>query len=897
MRKSLILIAIIFCIFLTSLEDLPFSSRSLLTENSLSEEMIPENSSVLRASIIPAGWTYHSLIALDQSTPTPDYNVKIVLTPSNFDYSRAQISGADIRFFDLKNNPLSYWIELWDSIGTSIIWVKIPDAGTSSFNMFSGNTAASSGSDGEATFLFFDDFLGSVIDSSKWTTESDTYSTSDVAGGVVSLQTDTPSDHASSVHIGFSDFYVNHGQTYGAKGANGVSTGRTYGPSDTFFTRNFTYEVGWEVTDNALSYETWFTHEIRRIHASLAEFDNGTAVIAHTNSSTIPTLPLQVRILTMDMYAGPGTWYGEALQSTDSWGMGHAVRARTWHDGTGSPEIRCDWVFVRKCAESEPLSSIINDPIRLHSPEATVYNSPMSGYYPATFGFENERHTATGLELEFLDEYSTAGEYVGIGVHDGPIYGHKKVLHIGDAQAATYTYGVHYFNTPPNTGTIQFYTLVENIHAPYTGTHYLQLRAFDDTIAVEIRINVVSATLSNLEYSDGTTWHSISDLVSYEWYHHSIQFDCELGANGQFTWTVANENGTEISRVQNVEFQNDLDTLDELYLASDIPTYFGATQWDAFGFSWDPNYYVGDNLNEGLLLNYTTPTPPFWTGYSLDGGANITTLGNTTILMPPVGVHTVQVFGNDSLGNNYRSELRKYEVLELPSAPLNLQATAGEHSVTLNWAPPSYDGGSVITHYNIYRGTSSGSHSFLNSTTGTTLDDSTVVAGTTYYYVVTAVNSAGESFFSNEAWATPIVPATVPTPPRGLLATPSEDNIHLSWSPPTDTGGRAISHYNIYRGTSSGSYSFLEDTSNTFFEDTTIVRETTYYYVVTAVNPIGESEYSDEVSATLPMLSDTTTTTTSGEPGTPRITSFSSFLTLSLSLGILVLFRDRFKRK
>jgi hypothetical protein len=847
-------------------------------------------------SVIPAGWTYHDQITLDPATPTSDYNVKIVLNSSNFDYSRSQANGADIRFFDLANNPLSYWIEVWDSIDTSIVWVRIPDAGTSSFNMFSGNPAASSESNGEATFLFFDDFLGSAINLTKWTTESDTYSTSTVAEGIVSLQTDTPNDNAPSVHIGFSDFYVDHGQDYGAIGPNGVGTGRPYGPSDIFFTRNITYNRGWEQTDYAFPYETWFTPEIRWKSASLAEFDNGTATISHTNSSTIPTLPLQVRILTMDMYAGYGTWFGEALQSIPSWGVGHAVRARTWHDGTGAPEIRCDWVLVRKCAVTEPVTSVIDYMIQIHSPEATVYNYPMSGYFPATFGFENERHTATGLELEFLDEYSTAGEYVGIGVHDGPIYGHHKVLHIGDAQSGTYTYGVHLFDNPPNTGTIEFFTLVENVHMP-SGTHYFQLRASDDTIAIETRINVVGSTMSNLEYSDGAIWHLISNLTSYVWYHHSIQFDCELGVNGQFTWTISTENGTELSRVENVEFQNDLDTLDELYLASDVPTYFGATQWDAFGFSWDPNYIVGDNLKEGLLLNYTTPTPPLWTGYSFDVSSNITILGNTTIPMPSEGVHTIQIFGNDSSGTYYRSELKsfQYDIPEAPSAPLNVQAVADESSITLNWDLPADNGGVPIINYNIYRGKVSGSLSLLTAANGTTYQDATVDAGSTYFYAITAVNSAGESSFSNEAHATT---NTVPSAPESLFASPGEGFIDLSWSLPSSDGGAVITQYNVYRGTSSGSYSFLEHTSNTFFKDTTVNKGTTYYYVVSAVNTIGESIYSNEVSAALAIHPETTTTTTeSGEPGSPRITSFPSFLTISLCLGTLIVFIDRCKTR
>ncbi|MFX1284153.1 MAG: Ig-like domain-containing protein [Promethearchaeota archaeon] len=311
------------------------------------------------------------------------------------------------------------------------------------------------------------------------------------------------------------------------------------------------------------------------------------------------------------------------------------------------------------------LESISANSIELISPENTTYTSPMSGYYPATFGFENELHGTLGTNLEFLDEYDIVGspqDYVGIGIIDGPYYGHNKMLSIGDAQGGTYTYGVHHFDNPPIAGTIEFYLLVDNIHSPYTGTHYFHLRAMDDTIAIEMRINVIGQYLSNIEYFDGSSWQLISDQVSYNWYHHSITFDCDAGTQGLFTWITKFENGTETGRVENIDFLNDLNTLDELYLASDVPTYFGSTLYDAFGFSWDPNYTVGDNLNEGLLLSYNPLTSLDWTGYSLDGGANVTIPGNTTIPMPSEGSHTIQVYGNDSVGTYYQSELRSFQV-------------------------------------------------------------------------------------------------------------------------------------------------------------------------------------------------------------------------------------------
>jgi len=95
-----------------------------------------------------------------------------------------------------------------------------------------------------------------------------------------------------------------------------------------------------------------------------------------------------------------------------------------------------------------------------------------------------------------------------------------------------------------------------------------------------------------------------------------------------------------------------------------------------------------------------------------------------------------------------------------PSAPQNLVATAGNKNVALSWSAPSSNGGSSITSYNVYRGTSSGSESLLTTTTSTSYTDTGLTNGVTYYYTVAAVNSVGTSSQSNEASATPSAPSS-----------------------------------------------------------------------------------------------------------------------------------------
>ena len=91
--------------------------------------------------------------------------------------------------------------------------------------------------------------------------------------------------------------------------------------------------------------------------------------------------------------------------------------------------------------------------------------------------------------------------------------------------------------------------------------------------------------------------------------------------------------------------------------------------------------------------------------------------------------------------------------------------------------------------------------------------------------------------------------ATAPAAPV-LSATAGTAVVSLSWTTPAD-GGSAITGYNLYRGTVSGGEALLvAGVAGPTYNDTTAVTGTTYYYVVTAVNAVGESVWSNEVLAT-----------------------------------------------
>jgi hypothetical protein len=77
-------------------------------------------------------------------------------------------------------------------------------------------------------------------------------------------------------------------------------------------------------------------------------------------------------------------------------------------------------------------------------------------------------------------------------------------------------------------------------------------------------------------------------------------------------------------------------------------------------------------------------------------------------------------------------------------------AVSAEYSVDLSWKAST----SHVAGYNVYRGTSVGDYSQINSQldASTNYTDKTVVPGNTYYYAATSVNSAGEE----STYSTPI---------------------------------------------------------------------------------------------------------------------------------------------
>ena len=115
-------------------------------------------------------WKYRRPITIQSDNALTDYQILVQLNSSNFNFSKANPDGSDIRFVDEDDaTKLSYWIEEWDCVNESAkIWVKVSSipVGEKTIYLYYNNSDAVSESDSDAVFEFFDDFSDNDI--SDW---------------------------------------------------------------------------------------------------------------------------------------------------------------------------------------------------------------------------------------------------------------------------------------------------------------------------------------------------------------------------------------------------------------------------------------------------------------------------------------------------------------------------------------------------------------------------------------------------------------------------------------------------------------------------------------------------------------------------------------------------------
>lgn len=297
-----------------------------------------------------------------------------------------------------------------------------------------------------------------------------------------------------------------------------------------------------------------------------------------------------------------------------------------------------------------------------------------------------------------------------------------------------------------------------------------------------------------------------------------------------------------------------------------------------------PTDFTGIHGNLTVDLTWTPPSItggiPL-TGYDIyRDGAFLTNVNALATSYQDTGLtngatYSYIVRALNSEGQSINSTLVTATPATIPDNPESFTGTAGDNYVYLDWVAPVDNGGSSINGYNVSRATASGSYgSTWWFVTTLYFNDTSALNGVTYYYIVTAVNDEGESLPAVEIMVTPSGPPSVPQNVNGNVIS---TNVTLTWEAPGNNGGSSIVRYSIYRATiTNGPYNWVVNTTELTYNDTGLVNGQTYFYVITAANSIGDSQYSSELRITVADVP--------SKPNNPSATYGDQEITLSWTI-------------
>ena len=227
-------------------------------------------------------------------------------------------------------------------------------------------------------------------------------------------------------------------------------------------------------------------------------------------------------------------------------------------------------------------------------------------------------------------------------------------------------------------------------------------------------------------------------------------------------------------------------------------------------------------------------------------------------------VYQITVVAVNRVGPGPRANILERMIsLTRPGEPISVTGNivTTDHirfDIHLSWTPPSDDGGTPITGYNVgtFRDGVRTTENILNPLqTNYVLEN--VQLNTDYLFHIYAVNSFDIGPPSRPL--NQIVNRSAPQAPTGLTAAVMTDDIRVDWVAPSDDGGTPIMEYNLYWLEVDAATVNTERITNplqTNYVLENVQLNKSYQITVAAVNRVGEGVLSEtlEVQALPPLL-------------------------------------------
>lgn len=490
-------------------------------------------------------WQYEKEITIREKSDKLLTNYQILVELSSSDFPiEAQSDGDDIRFTNADGTELSYWIEGWNAKREEAkVWVKIPRipaSGKTEIIMHYGNPSASSSSDGDATFKFFDDFEGRTVDTNKWYLMS--------GGATIKYGILT----SSNINLRSKKYYgVNYALKYNAVHGDGnanwigfiVDGGRPFVIVEKHSWCGWIFHnclsgnknYGKSLPSNYLN--TWHTYEIIRdgITSTILYLDNSKAKYAKlSQQTTANNLPITI-----------------------------------WSEAAGSVQV--DWIFIRNYISPEPTVSKPIQKMPSLAISKTVFPSTLQEDDTTTITIEIKNKGSVDVKnIEITDSFPTEftlvsgsmnHSYDAIKPNEWRSYQYSiKATEAGgfETDVASITYEDEKGNAYSSASNLVMITVVPEttpMPAPATAPELILTKSANPptinelentTITLKVE-NIGTADAKNIEVNDsipveftlvsGSINHSYSTLKPNEW--RTYQYTIKATETGRFETDVA----------------------------------------------------------------------------------------------------------------------------------------------------------------------------------------------------------------------------------------------------------------------------------------------------------------------------------------------------------------------
>lgn len=194
----------------------------------------------------------------------------------------------------------------------------------------------------------------------------------------------------------------------------------------------------------------------------------------------------------------------------------------------------------------------------------------------------------------------------------------------------------------------------------------------------------------------------------------------------------------------------------------------------------------------------------------------------------------------------------------LPGVPVDVIASRGDGAIDVTWNIPLSDGGSAVTGYLVDYSLDDGATWIEavgqeSQSTATAVNVPDLTNGIAYVFRVAAMNTIGQSEYS--AWSTAVTPAGLPGAPLEVVTSRGDGSVDLTWTAPDGNGSDVVDYAVEYSIDDGLSWTLFDDGVSTeaVVSVNGLSPAASYIFHVSALNDVGQGEWSGPTAATSPL--------------------------------------------